>query len=693
MNMKKQALFAAACGIALVTVLFPSCFLLPMEEIQYAVEVNGPPDYFFDDFEENDGDFSTRYYYKRAGSNKPALTQEYRHSSETAVAMTGETTFSVAIEFGESGSLSFWISDGSRMYLETDLNEVEDFQVYIDGVETTYAMQREDPDYWYQYFVDVEPGSHTVKFERKDTNGITDEESLYIDDICFTGFMEDAVPAEKEFYLEETPEFDWGDCADAQGYRIQVSALSDFSVCAVDDDTITESGYVPATDLSAGKKYYWRVRVLRNGRWEPWSLPRTFAVGGDFLSESFEEHDDIFSTANPWMFGDGFKPQITDRESFDGSYAAMFGGFKDGESSFYTRCLVEKQSVVSFYLYPSGWESYTGSLSFSVDETALEVEASYMKWTSFNTIVDAGDHTLTWGNTREDVYFDDYNIFIDRIELAEIGTFESDGFENNDGQDSLTFKWRYEGHSVSSLTNEDSHEGDWSMCIGPGGSDTIESHLVCYTGVSVPSVVSYWVYTPQSIGDFSVSIDDVLDHKHNGYHGWKQGVFHVGTGTRKISFSSDQYYSSYTVLIDDIRMRPCPSSYSDDSFETGDLSANEYYCDAEASTVINDGTAPHGAKVLRLEKPDSDYHENNCILPVYFENAVVVSFSAKVDYIGDSVIFLVDGVEESDISSTAWTASGSIPVDAGYHILKWQYYSGYSDPTEYGYIDNIVFTE
>jgi len=65
-----------------------------------------------------------------------------------------------------------------------------------------------------------------------------------------------------------TPQLDWSDISGAGKYRIQVSALSNFSVLWVDDSNLTASNYqVNNGVLAYNSVYYWRIKAKNAAGW------------------------------------------------------------------------------------------------------------------------------------------------------------------------------------------------------------------------------------------------------------------------------------------------------------------------------------------------------------------------------------------------------------------------------------------
>ena len=75
-------------------------------------------------------------------------------------------------------------------------------------------------------------------------------------------------PANNAQNIAVTPLLDWNDAVGSTKYRLQVSALSSFSVLWIDDSNITNSQYqVLGGILAYNSAYYWRVKAKNSAGW------------------------------------------------------------------------------------------------------------------------------------------------------------------------------------------------------------------------------------------------------------------------------------------------------------------------------------------------------------------------------------------------------------------------------------------
>jgi hypothetical protein len=76
-----------------------------------------------------------------------------------------------------------------------------------------------------------------------------------------------------------TPNLDWNDVFNSQGYQVIVSVDSFFNTTLL-DTTITPSQFtVPPGRLAGSTTYFWRVRGFNTGGFGPWSLTWRFRTG------------------------------------------------------------------------------------------------------------------------------------------------------------------------------------------------------------------------------------------------------------------------------------------------------------------------------------------------------------------------------------------------------------------------------
>lgn len=87
------------------------------------------------------------------------------------------------------------------------------------------------------------------------------------------------IPVDASAVNSPTPTFDWSDMEDAIGYRIQVSALADFSIIADHSETLTESAYVLGSNLANSTTWYWRVAAKGvDGSWSAYAPTLSFST-------------------------------------------------------------------------------------------------------------------------------------------------------------------------------------------------------------------------------------------------------------------------------------------------------------------------------------------------------------------------------------------------------------------------------
>lgn len=88
------------------------------------------------------------------------------------------------------------------------------------------------------------------------------------------------------------PTLIWENVTNATDFQIQISRESAFGHILIDEH-LTTPVYQPASDLSEGTRYFWRVRAKNGTGTSDWSSTWSFLTAGaeDYLSDEFEEWD------------------------------------------------------------------------------------------------------------------------------------------------------------------------------------------------------------------------------------------------------------------------------------------------------------------------------------------------------------------------------------------------------------------
>jgi len=85
-------------------------------------------------------------------------------------------------------------------------------------------------------------------------------------------------PANAATNVAVLPTLTWGTVAGAATYRVQVSALSDFSTLAADDSTLAGGTTTLTTALSGNITYYWRANAKNTGGTSAWTSAFSFTT-------------------------------------------------------------------------------------------------------------------------------------------------------------------------------------------------------------------------------------------------------------------------------------------------------------------------------------------------------------------------------------------------------------------------------
>ena len=150
-------------ALSVISFFVFSCDILPMSEVKYYYDISGPPDYFYEGFEENDDVFSVRYFYERSGSPKPSISSIYGRASDHSAEFSESSTLSVTIEFPEAGILTFWMIEVDEF--DDHYETPEYFNLLIDEEIADPSVVSSTDDGWYQFSIDVPAGIHTLTWQ------------------------------------------------------------------------------------------------------------------------------------------------------------------------------------------------------------------------------------------------------------------------------------------------------------------------------------------------------------------------------------------------------------------------------------------------------------------------------------------------------------------------------------------------
>jgi len=210
-----------------------------------------------------------------------------------------------------------------------------------------------------------------------------------------------ANPVNQATITDTTPAFNWSDVAGANGYRIQISAASDFTTTVTDNATLTASEYMQAAALENDATYWWRV-MARNtdGVWSAWTSSRRFTVTTERPSlVTPAEAVTITDTTPDFDWSDvsgatGYLIQISVANDFtttvtDGSTltasAYMQAAALENEATYWWRVMAMNADGV--------WSAWTGARSFtvSVERPSLAVPSDAVTVTDTTPAFDWSD--------------------------------------------------------------------------------------------------------------------------------------------------------------------------------------------------------------------------------------------------------------------------------------------------------------
>jgi len=134
----------------------------------------------------------------------------------------------------------------------------------------------------------------------------------FIDNFAIPAAPSLAFPSDSSTNVSTNPDLDWDSSTGATSYRLQVSALSDFSTTVVDQSGLTSTSFqVPV--LSNGTTYYWRVKAKNAvgiSNWSPtWqfsTMATSSAPAAPALSSPSDNATDIATdTTLVWASSNG----------------------------------------------------------------------------------------------------------------------------------------------------------------------------------------------------------------------------------------------------------------------------------------------------------------------------------------------------------------------------------------------------
>ena len=521
----------------LLPLILHSCGFLPVPQVEYEFRTKGPPPYFYDDFEQNDGTFSTRYFYERNSRPKSKLETKIVYSGKFSASLEAGAKLSTAINALEPGEFSFFLYKNQYTNATHSPLEVTANNNHIDLTIFDYSENDSSKEKWVYASFSLDSGNYKISWENKYDEDY-DVPYFCIDELRFSGFMENISPMYQEYYYSSPDVFDWEDFADANKYHLQVSFSDSFMLPIIDVDNVVSSAYTLPYQLEGGKRYYWRIRPFTNGEWREWSGPEIFLLYGPFISDSFEINDGQFSTINAWGLNGNVPPFLQNTVSFDGEWAVEFPKFNAGKSCFYLDVDGLNSKYVTFRVKAEEEPSYADILQFYVGTDYNIVPFNNEHWAIYSHLIPPGLSRLMWQYRRP---YNEWSLWIDLVEIFDVDILESDNFENNDGIESKAFSWIYSGDVPPLLKNLGSN---WVVEFGGfKGTTTIlaTSELCCYTEYAEDRSISYDVYVENTdCGWFAVYVDSILDHYVTDQGEWVTKTFTVAEGAHEILFRNSR---------------------------------------------------------------------------------------------------------------------------------------------------------
>jgi streptogramin lyase len=166
----RESLLTAA--VVASVLLCMSCGLFPMPEAKYEFLKDGPPAFLYDDFERNDGEMSTRYYYELGGDSPPVVSSTRPTSGMWSchVVLANRLSISVTSVHGTTFSYDWMVQPGSPVFGYPGV-EVDGVQQPYSGTGSMWEVCRG--------YLQIPAGTHVVTFAA----GPSWDDGYYLDNI------------------------------------------------------------------------------------------------------------------------------------------------------------------------------------------------------------------------------------------------------------------------------------------------------------------------------------------------------------------------------------------------------------------------------------------------------------------------------------------------------------------------------
>jgi hypothetical protein len=669
-SMSRQKRGEAAALLAFVALCLSACgALLPMAEAKYKFTTKGAPSILYDDFEENDGTQSTKYYYEAVeNAAAPRVSRDWAASGEWSLRLEYDSVLCFSLDAPIEGTLSF-----QGRY------SVYRFLLLIDGSESQISLSEKNDEYIFS--AAITKGSHRIILS------IPDGGENYIDDLSFVPFMIAASPADKTlFYTGQPDRLSWTACDSIAKYRVQIAEDAEFSSLILDRSDVADAE-VALMPLPKGKTYFWRVSSAEDSFWPQWGPIRCFGLAGDPLDDSVEEILPVISSGDV---------VIATGCGTDGNSAIRIGHGRSGGSRVQLSLTLDSPQVLRFAIRQDQ-ANYYCKTRLVIDTASYNCSMS-TAWSYPTYSLTAGSHTLAW---VADYGQDLPDTLIDSVSISDLQALVDDDLEPVASDTGTRNAWGFRGTEPPVLTEGAGRGGGRGIVF----STENRAFVFRFSELSLGSLIAEDCivtvdyrncHMPYAIIDGATQDFLGLSYSSELKADWNTIVFGVSAGAHDLGLgithtSSDPYYASPPV-VDNLRIiRYCATS-ANEGFESGNLSDNPHYINSYRTMIANSESPSHSGLRSLVFSTDSEGREASLVLPVDFTTPTHVAYWVLSDTAGNGFYLNASGEWDPNIPTKGiWTHYGE-DIGAGKHRLVLNPLFNTRSETAHIYLDDLSFT-
>jgi uncharacterized delta-60 repeat protein len=368
-------------------------------------------------------------------------------------------------------------------------------------------------------------------------------------------------------------------------------------------------------------------------------------------------------------------PDVEGTNAHDGLCALRSPQIYDWDSGSFSTTVTGPTNVSFWWRISAGAEAY---LDIAVDEDVSNTISGMTPWQQQTLEIPNGEHTLTWTFRKDEAgSAGDDAAWVDQLTLGTGGSVVGNSYEITNFTTGGDADWFLE------TTEAQSPPDAWqSGVIGDYGETRLHAQ------VSGPGTLSFnWSVESEEYCDYlGFFIDGVEQTNISGSVAWQQAEFVLDDGPHELEwrYSKDGSVSVGTDAgwVDDVTFTPPPGSVIADFTTGGDadwfLETAEVQSppDAWQSGVIGDN--------------DETWLRAGVTGPGMLSFSWAVDSEENCDYLR----FVVDGVEQTNVSgSVAWQQQTFVLGD-GPHELEWRYSKdgSVSQGADAGWVDSVTWS-